>query len=120
MQRFYPASDRHRRGYTLPRRRAYRDLPPGPPSLAQALLEDPGVLAPRPEEACTGDPLVLVVSRERAAALPMLREILQGEPEVSIVVDRRFAERRRAGGTANPPVERRLAERRRRFSFHLL
>ncbi len=122
MQRFHVASNRAVRGHSLPRRRAYRDAPSEPRGLAQGLLEDPRLLAPSPVDGQDHpeQPLVLVVSRERAAALPMLREILRGEPEVTIVVDRRFGERRGDDDPADLAGERRVAQRRRRFSFYLL
>ncbi len=108
---------------TLPGRRASRDVLP-----AHLALEDLGLLSPGvANDARAGDardypeePLVLIVSRERASAVPRLRELLQGEPEISIVVDRRLADRRGPDGDVDPPLERRATERRRRFSFYLL
>jgi hypothetical protein len=91
--------------------------------LENVLLEDldllpPGVVEDAREH--SEEPLVLIVSRERAAAVPKLRELLQGEPEISIVVDRRVGDRRGTDGGGDPPLERRVTERRRRFSFYLL
>jgi hypothetical protein len=108
---------------TLPRRRPAHDATPSRAELESILFEDlrllePGVVHDGPDYA--EEPLVLIVSRERAAALPKLRELLRGEPEISIVVDRRFADRRAQDGDGDPPRERRVAERRRRFSFYLL
>jgi hypothetical protein len=71
------------------------------------------------------DAPVLVVSRARGGALPMLESLLRGTPEVAIVVDRRGAERRRDGGNGHGRpvayvVDRRSNERRRRPSFYLV
>jgi hypothetical protein len=38
----------------------------------------------------------LVISRERAEALPFLMDLLHGTPEIRVVVDRRQGERRRS------------------------
>lgn len=107
---------------TPPRRRPVHDAPPSRAQLEDALLEDlrllePGIVHQGPEY--PEEPLVLIVSRERASALPKLRELLRGEPEISIVVDRRVADRR-SDGDGDPPHERRVEQRRRRFSFYLL
>ncbi len=108
---------------TPPRRRPAHDAPPSRAQLEDNLLEDlrllePGIVQQGPEY--PEEPLVLIVSRERASALPKLRELLRGEPEISIVVDRRVADRRGEDGDAAATHERRVAERRRRFSFYLL
>ena len=69
------------------------------------------------------DPPVLVVSRERGGALPMLASLLRGTPEVAIVVDRRGAERRSDEGNGRPVayvVDRRSNERRRTPSFYIV
>ena len=91
-------------------------LPATAPPRGRAVHES----APSRTELFPEEPLVLIVSRERASALPKLRELLQGDPEISIVVDRRFGDRRGQDGGGDSWGERRLAERRRRFSSYLL
>jgi hypothetical protein len=73
------------------------------------------------------DAPVLVVSRGRAEAIPMLRTLLRGAPEIAIVVDRRAGERRGGNGKGNGhgrPVayvsDRRETNRRRVPSFYLV
>jgi hypothetical protein len=62
---------------------------------------------------------VLVVSREREAMIPVLRQLLHGIPEVKIVLERRTDERRQAAFM--PGVERRSGrDRRRRDDLALL
>jgi hypothetical protein len=67
-----------------------------------------------------GGSATLVVSRERAAALPFLTGLLTGTPEIRIVLDRRRGERRRsslAEHVREEPLaenERRMASERRR------
>jgi hypothetical protein len=66
--------------------------------------------------ACTArqhwrDSPVLVVAPEREALVPVLRHLLQGRPEVRIVVDRRQDRRRREAAAAS--VERRSGQERR-------
>lgn len=56
------------------------------------------------------DAPVLVVSRDRQAAIPMLQTLLRGAPEIRVVVDRRLAS----------AAERRASERRRAPSFYLV
>jgi hypothetical protein len=122
MHRFRASPRRPVLALAAPGRKAARDVP-AHVELENVLLEDLSLLPPgvvhdareHPEQ-----PLVLIVSRERSAAVPQLRELLQGEPEISIVVDRRFADRRGEDGDGGPPLERRVAERRRLFSFYLL
>lgn len=70
---------------------------------------------------------VLIVSRERAPAVPMLQTLLRGAPEIAIKVDRRGAERRRGNGKANGhgrkaalDLDRRAEDRRRAPSFYLV
>jgi len=70
---------------------------------------------------------VLVVSRERRSAIPMLQTLLRGAPEIAIVVDRRSDERRGPNGKGNGhghPIawvsDRRATDRRRRPSFYLI
>ena len=41
-----------------------------------------------------GDLPTLVISRDRADALPFFRRLLRGTPEIQVVVDRREGERR--------------------------
>jgi hypothetical protein len=73
------------------------------------------------------DAPVLVVSRGRAEAIPMLQSLLRGAPEIAIVVDRRASERRGGNGKSEGdgrPVayvgERRATNRRRTPSFYLV
>jgi hypothetical protein len=72
------------------------------------------------------DAPVLVVSRGRAEAIPMLQSLLRGAPEIAIVVDRRARERRgngksgRDGRPVGYVVERRAGARRRAPSFYLV
>ena len=73
------------------------------------------------------DAPVLVVSRGRAEAIPMLQSLLRGAPEIAIVVDRRASERRYGNGKGEGdgrPVayvaERRATNRRRTPSFYLV
>jgi hypothetical protein len=65
------------------------------------------------------DSPILVVSREREGMIPVLRHLLQGIPEVKIVLERRLDERRQTAFTTN--VERRSGrDRRRRDDLVLL
>jgi hypothetical protein len=69
--------------------------------------------------ACTArqhwrDSPVLVVSRHRESMVPVLRQLLQGNPEVKIVVERRADERRRARPRDVIVIERRSGQDRRR------
>jgi hypothetical protein len=77
-------------------------------------------------ESLGGTP-VLVVSRERRSAIPMLQTLLRGAPEIAIVVDRRSDERRGPNGKGNGhghPIawvsDRRATDRRRQASFYLV
>lgn len=56
---------------------------------------------------------VLVVSRGYADAAPVLQDLLNGLPEIAVVIDRRSGERRRGNGheTLAPP-DRRHSDRR--------
>ncbi len=56
----------------------------------------------------------LVVSRSRQDLLPILRELLRGDPEIRVVVDRRTRERRSAQAWEPLPPERREGRDRRR------
>jgi hypothetical protein len=75
-------------------------------------------------EACTArqhwrDSPVLVVAPHREAMVEVLRHLLQGRPEVTIVVDRRRHNRRRR--SLAPPIERRsVPDRRRHTDLELL
>ena len=61
------------------------------------------------------DSPVLVVSRHRQAMMPVLLRLLQGSPEVRIVLERRGDDRRRGRESdAGPGVERRSGQDRRR------
>jgi hypothetical protein len=75
--------------------------------------------------ACTArqrwhDHPVLVVSRPREALIPVLRHLLQGSPEVKIVLERRQDERRQSDFVPGPGVERRTGSDRRRRGDLLL
>jgi hypothetical protein len=69
------------------------------------------------------DAPILVVSRDRVQAIPVLQSLLRGAPEIEIVVDRRAGSRRGGNGHAGPlayVVDRRAADRRRTPSFYLV
>jgi hypothetical protein len=90
-------------------------------------LHDPAVSHGICDECMRRDTLddapVLVVSRQRAEAIPVLRSLLRGAPEIAIVVERRDGERRGGNGRAHAVVaaaERRGDERRRAPAFYLL
>jgi hypothetical protein len=92
-------------------------------------LADPavshGICDPCLERESMGEAPVLVVSRDRVEAIPVLESLLRGAPEIAIVVDRRGVERRRGNGNghARPVacvVDRRAIERRRTPSFFLV
>ncbi len=75
--------------------------------------------------ACTArqhwhDHPVLVVSRHREALIPVLRHLLQGNPEVKIVLERRQDERRQSDFVPVPGVERRSGGDRRKRGDLLL
>ncbi len=79
------------------------------------------------ERESLGGAPVLVVSRDRCSAIPMLQTLLRGAPEIAIVVDRRSDERRGGNGRGNGhgrPIawvsDRRATDRRRRPSFYLV
>jgi len=55
----------------------------------------------------------LVVSRRRADTLPILEDLLKNVPEIRVVVDRRFADRRRERPTIDVPGGRRMRRDRR-------
>jgi len=93
-------------------------------------LHDPavshGICGDCIERESLDDAPVLVVSRGRAEAIPMLQTLLRGAPEIAIVVDRRASERRGDGGNGRDhgPVayvaDRRATHRRRTPSFYLV
>src|SRR5262245_40188553 len=66
-----------------------------------------------------GGSATLVVSRERAGAVPFLMGLLNGTPEIRVIVDRRRGERRRSSladqvrEESLDAAERRLANERR-------
>src|SRR5258707_14759215 len=76
--------------------------------------------------ACTArqhwhDPPVLVVSRHREALIPVFRQLLQGSPEVKIVLERRQDERRQSELVPVPGGERRRGgDRRKRGDVRLI
>jgi hypothetical protein len=74
--------------------------------------------------ACTArqhwhDSPVLVVAPHRAAMVPVLRQLLQGQPEVKIVLDRRHDHRRRQDGPAADGERRSGQDRRHRADMQL-
>lgn len=96
-------------------------------------LHDPavshGICRECVERESLADAPVLVVSRDRRDAIPMLQTLLRGAPEIAIVVDRRDGERRHGNGNGRGnghgrPVaylsDRRETERRRMPSFYLV
>ena len=66
------------------------------------------------------DSPILVVSRHREPLIPVFRHLLQGSPEVKIVLERRQDERRGSGPAGDAKVERRSGRDRRRRSDLLL
>jgi len=68
----------------------------------------------------------LVISRDRADALPFFRRLLLGTPEIAVVVDRREGERRRerlaaaVREAAEDEERRRLRERRQSLALVLV
>ena len=94
-------------------------------------LHDPavshGICGACVERESLDDAPVLVVSRGRAEAIPMLQTLLRGAPEIAIVVDRRATERRGGNGKIKDHgwavayvADRRAANRRRSPSFYLV
>jgi hypothetical protein len=94
-------------------------------------LADPavshGICDPCLERESMGEAPVLVVSRDRVEAIPVLESLLRGAPEIAIVVDRRGGERRGGNGRGNGHgrpvgyvVDRRAIERRRAPTFVLV
>ena len=75
--------------------------------------------------ACTArqhwrDSPVLVVSRERESLIPVLRHLLHGIPEVTIVLERRIDERRQSERAPAQGDRRSGRDRRRRDDLVLL
>jgi len=60
------------------------------------------------------DTPVLVVPPHRAGMIPVLRHLLQGTPEIQVVLERRSDDRRQADSRTAPGVERRSGRDRRR------
>ncbi len=74
----------------------------------------------RPQESAASRS-ILVVSRERREAIPMLEQLLN-DASILIVVDRRVADRRGSGRSQDAAArpERRTAERRRQVFLYLV
>ncbi len=98
---------------------------------SRAPLHDPAVSHGICNDCVERDPLgqapVLVVSRDRVEAVPVLQSLLRGAPEIAIVVDRRSNERRGGDGKGNGHgrplayvADRRAGDRRRAPSFYLV
>ena len=100
-------------------------------------LRDPavshGICSGCVERQTLADAPVVVVSPARVTTIPLLRTLLRGDPDVTIVVDRRSGERRtghgngRGNGKANgtgfgtwAPPERRLDRRRCSSALYLV
>jgi hypothetical protein len=68
-------------------------------------LHDPevshGICSACVERQSLTDTPVVVVSPARVATIPLLQKLLRGAPDVTIVVDRRYGERRNGGGNGN-------------------
>lgn len=60
-----------------------------------------------------GEMPTLVVAREWAHTLPVLRALLAGSPEIRLVLDRREGERRHGARPVGSPAERRRPQDRR-------
>jgi hypothetical protein len=74
-----------------------------------------GICAPCAARQRWADSPLIVVSHLRADLVPVLQHLLQGEPPVRVVLDRRGGERRGvAGGRGADPERRRDSDRRRR------
>ena len=66
------------------------------------------------EEPVDGDPVYFIIPRPRAYLADLLAKSFAGRPDMEIIVDRRYAERRKGPGTGEWHQEdRRQAERRR-------
>lgn len=62
----------------------------------------------------------LVISKNRAEALPVLEGLLRGTPAIPVVVDRRIADRRREKPAVDIPGGRRMLRDRRRGTHVVL
>ena len=65
------------------------------------------------------DTHTLVVPREKADMLPVLRHLLRGTPEIRVVLDRRVGERRRRGDGLGRSERRSQGDRRKGSGLHL-
>jgi hypothetical protein len=98
-------------------------------------LHDPevshGICSACVERQTLTDAPVVVVSPARVATIPLLQTLLRGAPDVTIVVDRRYGERRNGGGNGNgnghdgshetwSVSERRTDDRRRLSALYLV
>ena len=94
-------------------------------------LQDPRVSHGICSECCQRESLedapVLVVSPGRAQAVPVLKSLLRGAPEIAIVIDRRAGDRRGDAGRDTEHgrpvayvVDRRETDRRRAPSLYLV
>jgi hypothetical protein len=98
-------------------------------------LSDPavshGICGPCQELQSADDVAVVVVSRARAATIPLIRSLLRGAPDVDVVVDRRAGDRRNGHGrvtgagpararAALPRADRRSRERRRATALYVV
>jgi hypothetical protein len=66
------------------------------------------------------DAPTLVVSRSHEEIMPILRDLLQGTPEIHVVVDRRQGERRNGHPDPGHASERREGDRRRGVAIALV
>lgn len=90
-----------------------------------------GICPPCQERQSLVETPVVVVSPDRAGNIPLLQSLLQGAPDVAIVVDRRNRERRndhdRANGNSErhcaipvSPEDRRASDRRRSAALYVV
>ncbi|HUG53225.1 MAG TPA: hypothetical protein VMR21_06470 [Vicinamibacteria bacterium] len=79
-----------------------------------------GICAACSERQRWKDSPVLVVAPHRQALIPVLRQLLQGSPEVRIVLDRRRGPRRQVKATAEGVDRRRGGDRRRGSDLSLV
>lgn len=90
-----------------------------------------GICLPCQERQSMAEMPVVVVSPDRAANIPLLQSLLQGAPDVAIVVDRRSRERRNGherssgNGERHYPVlrlseDRRSRDRRRSAALYVV
>lgn len=59
------------------------------------------------------DTPIIVVARHRAEMIPVLEQLLRGEPAIQVVIDRRVGDRRRREGDPDRAGERRRGPDRR-------